>query len=345
MSKRVPRIAIVKSNFYQDLWVTDKTSDPLTLFKSSMMRCPPIGLAELYSAEFIIVRLLDEYPCTETIAELPAEHLATLTQSKKGKNPTLPFLHEEYHGDLSLESVAHHPDSIDWSQYDIILTINACIPARITSKFPKTLWCYWIGENNGPNIETCLQGYNVILNQDVTFPLNSVSVGFPYTFLGPNTLETLFSSGSERTGVFMEINNTTERPVVKIPEEFQKIERETGHAILRHNQDILKNADALCKAKYFVKIMGRGIRGNSLIEAISAGVLILVNTELVRYKNLCIPMCHIVNEHDAIEKIKYFDENPEEYATIIAWQKEYLRIHYQEKPMEKIIQCWKTLTP
>jgi hypothetical protein len=57
------KIAVVKSSVYQDLWITNIFSNPYELFKSLLMRCPAIGLAEEYEADFIIVKDTDEYPC------------------------------------------------------------------------------------------------------------------------------------------------------------------------------------------------------------------------------------------------------------------------------------------
>ena len=54
------KIAVVKSSVYQDLWVTNISNNPYELFKTSLVRCPPIGLAEAHGADFIIVKVISD---------------------------------------------------------------------------------------------------------------------------------------------------------------------------------------------------------------------------------------------------------------------------------------------
>jgi hypothetical protein len=53
----------------------------------------------------------------------------------------------------------------------------------------------------------------------------------------------------------MEINNTRERAVQHIPNEFQLISTETGQPIIRHSQNILENAKNLVEAKLAVILL------------------------------------------------------------------------------------------
>jgi len=339
------KIAVVKSSVYQDLWVTNITNNPYEIFKTSLVRCPPIGLAEEYGADFIIVRDTDDYPCNlNKNCELPKKLYETFKFSKEGKNPGLPFLDEKYHKHISIDSVAHDVDSIEWSKYNIVMCINTCIPATIIRKYPDILWCYWVGENEEHLVMNKVDCYDLILNQDVARTnIPDFSIGFPYSYIGPNTLETLFDTSSlVKDGIFMEINNTRERPVVKIPEEFQAISKETGHIVIRHSQDIIENAVNLCKAKYYVKLLGRKIRGNSSLECISAGTLILAVHTLLEYSDLILPECCIKSDSDAILKIKYYDANPLVYEEAIKRQREILNAKYFRGPYEKLIEKYQS---
>ena len=78
----------------------------------------------------------------------------------------------------------------------------------------------------------------------------------------------------DSNGVYAEINMSPERPVTEAPSCLKEIESE-GVKIRLHEQNIMKNLQALYDSKYFVKIDGRRIRGNSVVEAISAGCLFL----------------------------------------------------------------------
>lgn len=336
------KLAFVKSSIYTDLWVNDITNDYFTLFKTSFMRCPAIGLAENYETDFIIVKESGEYPCQSIIYPWETSHKNNIQYAATNKNPGLPFLDETYHKDVTVNNISHDVDTIDWSKYNIVITINACIPQRIIDKYPQILWCYYVSENDEQMVNQIIGNYDLILNQDVNKPnLPPFSIGFPYTFLGPNTIENinkkhLHTPLEKKTGIFMEINNTTERPVVNIPPGFMEISEKTSMPIIRHDQNIIQNTTNLYSAKYYVKLYGRIIRGNSVLESISAGTLTLINKGLTMYPDLIPDACHVETTDDVIEKIKYFEENPDEYASAIGKQKELLRNLYYVKPMKDL---------
>jgi hypothetical protein len=331
------KIAVVKSEIYQDLWISNITTDINTIFKTSLMRCSPIGLLEYAETEFIIINDTNEYPSKEYTFIAPYHEQQTLKYDKQVKIAGLPFLDNTHHKHTTINEVAHNVDSINWSKYQIIITINACIPDRVIQKYPNILWCYYISENEEYFMNKLMGNYDLLLNQDVQNEIfNSFSIGFPYTFLGPNTLETLSEIKNIRNGIFMEINNTKERPVKQIPEGFQEISNATNIPIFIHNQNIIENLKILSKSKYFVKLYGRKIRGNAILEAISSGTLVLLNKDLLIYNNLIPNECHIVTPEDAIEKIRYFENEPNEYKRFIQIQKKILEENYALNPLNNL---------
>ena len=174
------------------------------------MRCSPIGFLECFDTEFIIVKESMDYPCQNIKSCINSKNINSLKNKKEGKNPELPFLDETHHKDYSLESVSHECDDVDWAKYNIIITINACVPSRITKIYTNILWCYYVGENNNGEYNL-LDGYDLILNQNMNDKLLNY-VNIPYSFIGPNTIEK------------MKINNTQERPFLTIPIDFIHIQ-------------------------------------------------------------------------------------------------------------------------
>lgn len=335
------KIAVVKSTAYTDLWTCNITNDPFHLFQSSFMRCPQIGLAEHYGADFIIVKESYEYPCQEISYQWEQMVKGNMRYSKINKNPCLPFLDESFHKDISLDEISHDVDSILWNKYNIVITINACIPQRIIMANSNILWCYYVSENDDTRISTLLPGYDLLLNQDVTKTnLPSFSIGFPYTFVGPNSIEHIniknLGNIDLKSGLFIEINNTQERPVTKVQDDFYKISNECNMPLILHNQNIIENTKGLYKAKYFLKLFGRQIRGNSAMEATSAGTLMLVNKKLLIFSDLIADNCHIETADDVIQKIKYFEENPQEYTKAVEYQRKILQENYFDKPMNNL---------
>ena len=97
------KLAYVKSSCYQDLWVSDKTNDYFEIFKTSMMRCPAIGLSEMCDTDYIIVKESIEYPSQH----IPpcCSNKNSMKYSKKNKNVELPFLNEKYHEHCSIDII------------------------------------------------------------------------------------------------------------------------------------------------------------------------------------------------------------------------------------------------
>jgi hypothetical protein len=327
------KIAVVKLDSYQDLWVCKKTSDILTVIKSTLVRVSPIGLSDIFNTDYIIIKDTNEYPSNIAVK---VETTNTTTYSQK--IPSLHFLDETFHKDISLESVSLDVDSINWNNYNIVIAINMCIPKRVTGKYPKTLWCYYIGENNDSNVEYIVDGYDIILNQDIQRQsLPYYSIGFPYTLLNSRSLSSLIGYSGNKHGVFMEINNTSERPVVTVPESFQRIGTETTQSIIIHNQNIMTNLHNLCASKYFVKLFGRRIRGNAAMEAISCGTLCLINKSLLMYESLIQDSCNILSETEIINKINYFETHPEEYQKELNEQRRRLDTTYFSEPIKALV--------
>ena len=116
---------------------------------------------------------------------------------------------------------------------------------------------------------------------------------FPYTFLRGDTLFRIMHAAlgrePERKGVFMEINSTKERPVRHVPDHFRPLV-DAGQPVRLHRQLIRENLTAIYDSKYFVKMGGRPIRGNSVAEAVSLGTLAVMDSREVTHRELIIPV-------------------------------------------------------
>ena len=144
-----------------------------------------------------------------------------------------------------------------------------------------------------------------------------------------------------KCGIYIELNNTSERPFVNVPSGFKQISEVCKIPIILHDQDILENIKNIYNAKYFVKIYGRLVRGNGILEVISAGTLILINKKLIMYNNLISDICHVETPDDVINKILFFENNPIEYNKVIEFQRNYLNEYYFKKPFENLINKYK----
>ena len=335
------KIAYVKSSLYWDLWVCDISSNYFDLLKTTLVRCPPIALAEKLNTDFIIIK--ETFQNSEELYHKLTRGIFNIKNNLQynniDKNPDLKFLDETHHKHTSIDNVSHDVNTIDWLKYDIVITMNMCIPSHIVHKYPSVLWCYITGENTAEYIETLYKPYDIVLNQDITKVGPEYSIGFPYTFLHPHTLENInknILNNTTKNGIYMEINNTTQRPVAEIPLSIMEISNATNLQIYIHYQNIIENIKNMYNSKYFLKLEGRNIRGNAVLEAISAGCVIIANPTLVTYNDLIHETCKINNKDDAIRVITFLENNPVIYNEVLQFQRDYMELHYYKTPLENL---------
>ena len=103
-----------------------------------------------------------------------------------------------------------------------------------------------------------------------------------------------------------------------------------------HNQNIIENLKNLYQAKYFVKLQGRKIRGNSVIEAISAGTLVLMNPKDVIHSQLIPEEAWIHNEQELVEKINFLEQNPQAYNALLQKERFLLDLFVIKAPVESL---------
>jgi hypothetical protein len=338
------KIAFVKQDIYQDLYVCPNRSTPAEILASSIMRVGPIGLFSLYDADFLIIREGVEKECKAYLKSYrpPASVLRQLkdTPINRIKGSVFDFLAPRSgnsHKDFSVDA-----SSVKWDNYDIVISINISVPTSIVKKYSSVLWCYMMGEASrvSPYAEF---GYDVRLTQEVT---GSVAdqlgvVDFPYTFLGPACLENIAKEygdpAPKKRGVFAEINTTSERPVAKVGQ--LEFVREMGHEVILHDQDIVRNVMKLKDSKYFIKLGGRKIRGNSVIESISAGTLALMNPKDVVHSQLMPKETWVHSEKEIKELIKELDADDEAYKYLLSEQRKRVSFFVVDTPMESLRNC------
>lgn len=341
------KIALVKQDVYQDLYVCRNRAPLDELLFSSEGRVGMFSLFSLYDADFYIVEEENTSEChmwKKIIPHMAKEYVKLKTETLD-KLKGMSF--HEPGSDKPNGYYAVKCDTIDWSQYDVVISINIAIPTKIVQKHPRTLWAYMIGEANFMQDKVYF-GYDVNLNQLITGTRDKVRgyIDFPYTFVGPFCLEKLMQSvlkrKSHNNGIYAEINTTKERPVKRVPH-FEPIGKMTGHPIIVHQQLIRKNLEAIYDSKYYLKVGGRHTRGNGMIEAISLGTLCLLSPDDLICPQVLPPEAWVFSVDDATRKIKYLDSHPEEYDRLLKKERDlvdqfvikypmhYLELALQEK--------------
>lgn len=337
------KIAFVKQEVYQDLYVCSNDCSNLEKLLSSQGRVGPLGLFTIYGADFYIVKEENARECKIWTKVIPN----TEKKFSQLKYKTLDKIEgQEFKRPGSDKPNGYYAISvndIEWSKYDIVISINCSIPTNIVIKYTNVLWAYMIGEANIMNDDVYF-GYDVVLNQEITGYLggNRKVIDFPYTFIGPNCLYDLIKSmlnrESNNEGVYAEINSFRERPVKNIGH-FKPVKDSTKHEIKLHKQLIKDNLIEIFDSKYYVKLGGRMTRGNGALEAISLSTLVLMSPEDIICTQILPKDCWIYSDKDVIEKIKYLDENPDEYNRLLNMQKQLLKQFVLDYPMESLIRA------
>lgn len=339
------KIALVKQVVYQDLYVCPVTEkDPARILFSSMGRVGPMGLPADLNADFYIVNTT---PAPETnIWKKVIPHLAkylpmleTETLDKipgqEFKQPGSPYPNGQFAVDVN---------SVDWGQYDIVISINVSLPTAVVLNYPHTLFAYMIGEANLATSRVYFD-YDVALNQmarGVIAAHTGQVVDFPYTFVDSDTLERILQQAlgrpSRKEGIFMEINSTTERPVRHVPPHFKPL-TDAGYNILLHKQKIEANLTAIYDSKYFVKMGGRTIRGNSVAEAISLGSLAIMDKSQVIHKELIIDECDVKTMDEMVALINRLEKDEALYRELLRKEREVLHRYFFEAPLQSLANC------
>lgn len=341
----IPKIAFVKQVVYQDLYVCPvEEKDPAKILFSSMGRVGPIGLMVDLGADFYIVdttdnpetniwkkvipRLAKYLPRlkTETLDKIPGQEF---------KQPGSPYPNGRFAVDVR---------QIDWAQYDIVISVNVSIPTDVVLSCPSTLFAYMIGEANLATSRVYFD-YDVALNQKARGIIarhTGQVVDFPYTFVDKDTLERIVRHAIGRPslekGIFMEINSTKERPVRHVPPHFQPLV-DAGYEIILHKQCIEDNLLSIYDSKYFVKMGGRTIRGNSVAEAISLGSLAIMNRSQVIHKELIIDECNVKTMAEALDLINRLEASDEFYRACLRKERNALHRYFFEAPLQSLEHC------
>lgn len=338
------KIAFIKQEVYQDLYVCRPTErDPAEILFSSQMRVGPIGLMAELGADFFIIKTEPD-PETQVyryVTPLISEHLHKLRNQTVDTIPGCEFFtpgSAHPNGEFAVDF-----RSVDWGNYDIVICINIPLPTKVILRYPHTLFAYMIGEVNILSKRKHF-GYDVVLNQMARgrLGIRKGAIDFPYTFLKSKTLENLMRNSlkrdSKKRGVFMEINSTPERPVSRPPDHFLPLVQ-AGFEINLHQQKIRDNLVAIYDSKYFLKMGGRKIRGNSLAEAISLGVLCIMNRNDTTSFELIPEECHVENIIEAKERLIHLDKNPNEYDRLLEKQRSRVDELFFESPLRSLNKC------
>ena len=348
-----PRIAFVKQDICEDLYCCPLGSDPRAIIESTMLRTGPAALFSRWNAACQIVTTVEDPECSiwkERAIDLkwsPLEFFSSYRDAIPGR-------------DYGQSRYAVDPENVDWSQYDIVIGLDNPVPARITQRFPETVWCYYVREVKAPSykrsLKTLLSGQDLFLEQ--SFPLQRPTkepggvVGFPYHLQYVGWMHEMFggSLDSVRQGVFVDHHTA----MVTADHEWQQL-GEFGPVVAPINDPITailrgqtlpyrRTIDPdlrtrIMASKYFLITPGkRGVFGTALVEAVAAGCLAIGSPRNVSGAGGFFEARTTANSvAEAIQLMRYLDDHPEDYVRELERQRALVDWLCYTRPMTTLL--------
>ncbi len=181
---RKPKIAFVKQVTATDLYCCSKNASQKEIIFSSFHRSGPVALFTKFNADFYIVNLDSAQECNawKYNSQEYNGSRSPLAEIEKYINEIIskdtPF-GKRILNKYPQSTFALNADSIDWSNYDIVISNFISIPSRITQKHSKVIWCYMPSNPDNKVYKEShkkqLDGYDFLLNyKNIIIKLNQV---------------------------------------------------------------------------------------------------------------------------------------------------------------------------
>lgn len=301
------RICIVKQHTTYDLY-TKTGPDLRTVVESSNWRTGPIGLAEAFDCDFRIVWENEEKEC------------------QTGKKQWSKYV--DGWEIWPKDSIAEDVNGIDWSIYDIVISIDIAVPTRVVKNYPEVMWCYYFIEGGPTAIDGALlgspyYGYNIFMTHRLAKQLltnESLSVltmvkerratlDIPYYILSNHTMRLLYPEliTNKRTGYVLSHHSY---PCLT---ETQQSELSKYGEIYYPKQKISDIHRLELASKYYIVHPDcQPMAGVGVIEAIAAGCLVLApKNKLWGFPELLSDSLDFENFTQLIEMIRQLNDNDE----------------------------------
>ena len=320
-----------------DLYCCSRGSEASEVISSTILRTGPVALFSRFNSEFILLKTEQDDECNIWKEKWTANKWAPLEyfESFRDRIPGK---------DYGQSRFAVRAEDVDWNDFNIVISSDVSVPARITREYPSVAWCYYVREIKTPSYaiskEQPIRGQDLHLNHQFRprrflrrLPWHEVE--FPYHlqyFACFNELFDVPVNDETRRGVFLEHHSgaSIERADLVPLERFGPLVSTAfdppGVVIDNVARPIRRTIDPeylpyLLGSKYFLKLGGRGTFGTAIVEAIAAGCLALAVTELTGIEFLFNRNTRVLGIADAVEKISRLENDVALYQRVLKRQR------------------------
>lgn len=339
----LPRIAFVKQEVLALLYCCPHESSPREIIFSTLKHTGPVGLFTRARADFFIVKTEDAAPeCNVWKEVVTGSHISSIEELESLKHT--PFRNGSRGHRFAPGAFSVPCDSIDWSHYDIVVSMDISVPQTLLRKYPGTCWSYCISEPWGMasyhlSHKAPLAGYDLFLNQmfrrspwrnrphEIDFPLNLHYYGCFH-----DLTETAVDDSTERKGIFVESHTALELT------DFQKKQLSEYGDLYYVSPGTEAIINDLKRCKYFIRLGGRTLLGNGMVEAVAAGCLVLGDASEFTNRGLFLDEHHVTRFSTLLERIAILNQNPSMYKRSAEKQRTLLDYLCYYRPLYQLIQ-------
>ena len=350
----LPRVALVKQDCNEDLYCCPPDRPALETLQSTLLRSGPAALLTRFNARFLLLKTEPDPECNiwkekwDPLRWCPIEWFESFRDHVPGRD----------HGQSRYAQAA---DDIDWSQFDIVISSDVAIPARVTRKFPTVTFAYYVREMKAPSFTSSfaapIVGQDLYLSQLVDlYPARTEAhvVHFPYHFQYFGIYHELLKMpmAAERQGIFVDYHtaraasNTELAALAEFGPVYAKtaaddvIDATTGDRIPLRSMEA-DGLRALTRSKYHVKWGGRVVYGTGKFEAIAAGCLTLSNPDLDRTGHFQSPILDARDFDSVLRCLRRLESDPSAYWAEVARQRQMMDFLSFHRPALALIDAWR----
>jgi hypothetical protein len=336
------RVCLVKQETFPDLYTKPFLSGKELLF-STIHRSGPIGLFEAKSFDFIIIKISQSEE--SRIWKYLKEDMDGPSEEQILSFRDQPIIKDngEVVTDTPQNKVAVSMSDISWYKYDVVISINFSVDESIVKQYPRILWCYILQEPSmryyKNSIKQALFSYDLFLNQKFTYQFSKQQkheVNFPYNFMSSQSFSALEeNSFTERQGIFIEIH-TAKNLTIKQMDQLRQL-----GGVRYPQEELFKNVlQKMQQSRYFFSLRGKyfsfKIWGNSMIDAVGAGLLAFGDPKEYHNLGLFTPFTIITSVEEFIHKIQFLEKEPLIYARELTLQQRLLNKYCFYNPIKKL---------
>lgn len=349
MSEKL-KVALVKQDVYADLYYCEYGNKKA--FEKSLQRSGPMGLFSAFDVDVVLVSAEETSSIWKQKVTCCGHKSFSEWDNVRKKKLFIDENIEKSQYELSIPV-----DEIDFSIYDIVICIDACIEKRTIDNFSDILWAYYISEPCMNAYKDSLSGerfgYDVFLNQmfrpesnpEYQLTNTSTEIDFPYAFTFPYQYHELFKFEKQEVPVKpKKLKVVVPSYVYRLLSVEQKKLLSERFEVNVPGGNIKQFLEVLCSSNIYLRLGDQGKFGNETVEAVCAGTLFLSTTKgwknrIFNIDKTTIPGVAFDDEQfsAAWELLEGLDENRHEIEMLASRQRDIATSLCYERPLRYLL--------